>query len=240
MGLIVPKHLEKTVALGYITGGSNRDEFMQAVMRFREHDGGPNGRKCLRTGTRGKGIYLPLNRNIVGMEFLSCNIEYLLSIDTDIMFEPEHVYRLLDTMDSEHQIVSGFYYSLTDEGQVHSAAWNFETPRLVADQTPRKIERLQELASCGFGFCMIHRSVFQRIQENWPKEDPWKWFGHDLVPLAEQGQYGRLGEDVSFCMRARELGIKTWGFGEVFVSHVKTCYLTPELYQRLLPHESQS
>ena len=233
MGLIVPKHLEKTVCLSYVTGGSNRDEFMRSVTIFREYDGSPKGRKCVRAMTRSKGLYVALNRNIVVMEFLQSNIEYLLSIDTDILFEPEHVYRLLDIMDSEHQIVSGFYYALTDEGQVHSAAWNFETPRLVADQTPRKIERLQEIASCGFGFCMVHRSVFERIAER-HSDDQWKWFGHDLWPLPEGNQKGRLGEDVTFCMRARELGIKTWGYGDVFVSHVKTCYLTPELYQRLL------
>jgi transcriptional regulator with XRE-family HTH domain len=66
----------------------------------------------------------------------------------------------------------------------------------------------------GTGFMRIHRSVFEEMQK---EIDAGRW-GDDLKPLnIERGWYGfftpnkvGIGEDVSFCLRAKAIGIQTY------------------------------
>lgn len=52
--------------------------------------------------------------------------------------------------------------------------------------------------ACGGGCLLVHRSVFERMAAEWPKEKP---FDNVIAKI------GRMGEDVSFCWRCKQLGI---------------------------------
>ncbi len=73
----------------------------------------------------------------------------------------------------------------------------------------------------GMHFCRIHRSVFEEMRvradelfpEIRPKTDKEPW-GYFLKSSAEPG------EDISFCLRARKMGVKSWLDTALRVGHV--------------------
>lgn len=76
---------------------------------------------------------------------------------------------------------------------------------------------LHEVSFVATGCALIHRSVYEDIQNIHPelapkKEgDPWDFFGHDV---------GTRGEDLHFCMLAHEAGHKSYLDGGLFCGHI--------------------
>lgn len=81
---------------------------------------------------------------------------------------------------------------------------------LDADQPVTQIE------ACGMACTLIHREVLRAVERE-HEDDPWTWFGHDLVGGA------RLSEDYTFCRRARAAGYPIYGVD------------TPVRHHKLLP-----
>lgn len=65
-------------------------------------------------------------------------------------------------------------------------------------------EQLTEIEACGMACTLVHREVLSAVAAQ-HASDPWPWFGHDIV----DGK--RLGEDYTFCHRAREAGYSIYG-----------------------------
>ena len=84
------------------------------------------------------------------------------------------------------------------------------------------------MASVGMGFTLIHRRVLEALQKAKPKHR-WAWFGHDEV-VDENGFIDCMGEDPTFCMRAKALGFKIQGHSGIAVGHKKTTLLTWESF----------
>lgn len=76
---------------------------------------------------------------------------------------------------------------------------------------------LHEVAYVATGCALIHRSVYEDIQNIHPElspkreGDPWDFFGHDT---------GRRGEDLHFCMLANEAGHRSYLDGGLFCGHI--------------------
>ena len=77
-------------------------------------------------------------------------------------------------------------------------------------------ERVTEIDACGMACTLIHREVLRAVERE-HENDPWTWFGHDLVGGA------RLSEDYTFCHRARAAGYGVYGVD------------TPVKHHKLLP-----
>ena len=61
-------------------------------------------------------------------------------------------------------------------------------------------EPVTRIEACGMACTLIHREVLRAVEDA-NGDDPWTWFGHDLVNGL------RLSEDYTFCRRARAAGI---------------------------------
>lgn len=152
------------------------------------------------------------SRNVLAAEFLKSDCTHLLFIDTDLIFSPEHVARLVS---HDKDIVAGLYPK-----KQRKLAW---VCNMIAGEEPDE-NGLQRIAYAGTGFLMISRRVFERMIEAYPQiayrpdagEEGDKW---DLFPVGvHNGRY--LSEDWFFCQRALELGFDVWADTRVVLKHV--------------------
>lgn len=218
----------QSVAIGFAHPGSVSTNFALSLLKFVQHDAAE--RKVYVDTIDCCGPYIPMNRNGIVELFLGgTKAEYLLSVDNDIQFSADAVYQLLDSADpAERPIVAGLYF--TKYVDFTSTVW-FSSGEGILRGVPKNIgpleiqPGLQEIGACGMGFTLIHRGVLEHMRGKYSKDDPWPWFGHDIVGTAE-GRI-RVGEDFTFCLRAQALGYTVYGDARVRVRHLKTQVLDP-------------
>ncbi len=172
---------------------------------------------------QGDAGHLDVGRNKVVQEFLKSDLEWLLWIDTDMAFQPREFDLIAGSMDAEERpMVSALYYS-SGNPIPHPVAFTNEfhpeDGMVHADSIPEpETEELVEVDGVGFGFVMIHRSLFERVAEEFGPTHPHRpWFDcSDFGPYVEPPS-----EDLSFCHRVRALDIPIYVHTGARVGHVK-------------------
>lgn len=161
--------------------------------------------------------YIASGRDMLCQKFITTNAEWLMMVDWDITFTPESVYALLDAADPiERPIIAGCYVTWFGDGDpVLRPCWMQERDgeEFVAP-AGLEVGRVVECTTVGMGFTLIHRSVLESLAEL-HADDPWRYFGHDIIGES------RVGEDLTFCKRARNAGFSVWGHGGVLLGHTK-------------------
>lgn len=195
--------------------------FMDSFVKFVTHDG--FNRQVFGGYTVVNAGYIPSSRDKACAHMLSTPHEWLLFLDWDITYDPEDVYALIDSADPvERPIVGGVYvtfmgaepitlrpcFMVETEQQEYTAATGFT------------VGEMTNCSSIGMGFTLIHRSVLEALRDAYA-EDPWHYFGHDIVADTQDGHLVRVGEDMTFADRARKLGFTIWANGSVMVGHTK-------------------
>lgn len=123
-------------------------------------------------------------------------------LDSDQVFGPDLFVELAKNFyKPEVDVVSAVYYSRTGR----------PTPNLfVKDDNKSKYEHysliqfppgLFEIDGFGFGACMMKRDVLDRV--------PFPWF-----------RFEGCGEDVYFCVKAKENGVRLWVDGALKIGHI--------------------
>jgi hypothetical protein len=140
--------------------------------------------------------------------------DYIMWIDSDILFEPQQFQRLLG---HGTDIVAGLY--LMEGGKQFAAVeqWDeeyFAQHGCFRFLTPADLqgkEGLLQMAYTGMGFMLVKRGVFEAM------EYPW------FRPMEKRtGQAVDFTmEDVGFCLRAREVGVAILVDEAVRMKHVK-------------------
>lgn len=212
----------KTVSFGWLPqsiGGMSlvHQSFMDSFIAFRDFD--INIRKSFVSYHCANSGYIPLSRNQVVFNYMNISTaDCLLFLDWDIVYQPEDVYRLIDSVDPySTPIVAGLYKTFYEKNGEPFPCWTQQGEFGEFTPVPNSsIEnKLLPITSCGMGFTMIHREVFLEMEKA-HLSDPWPWFGHDVYGS------GRLGEDYTFCKRARNLGYTVWGHGGIRLGHHKS------------------
>ena len=190
--------------------------FMLSVLAWERYEVQTNSR--LPAFSAVKHAIIAESRNDLVRQFLKhdARADWLWILDPDIVFQPDVCSRLFEVAHpTEAAIVAAAYWNEYDDGNL-CLTWHAQT-----EEGLRLFRRLPdvnggiEIGSCGMGCTLIHRGVFEAFSGN----DPWRWFGHDLIG----GE--RAGEDVTFCQRARALGFRTVGHCGVTVEHFKAHYI---------------
>lgn len=179
------------------------------------------------------GLYVEMNRNALVRSFLEMEAEWMMTIDSDHAFKATDIYGLLDVADPvARPVVSGLYFGYMGETDLPEPVpmwFNLdENKALITVAEARDVP--QRIDACGMGFCLIHRSVFEKFPN---PDDEWRWFGRD--PFVVDGKKKYMGEDYTFCLRCRDLGIPVWGHGGVIVDHFKTRKLNLATYMAESP-----
>jgi len=210
----------RDLMIGYPHAGMVHEPFMRSLLEFQFHD--VRDRGVLHSACGAMGPSITDNRNRICRRVLSCpEVQWLLFVDTDICFKPEQVYRLLD---HQQKIVTGLYFGRPGTNEKLVPLW-YECDNRIDDFNVRIVEHvapeLKPIEACGMGFCLIHRSVL----EAFPNEnDDWRWFSRDVY--SSQGKHIHISEDLSFCLRARQLGFEVYGDGTLALPHIKATALT--------------
>lgn len=210
-----------SVGVGYVHNGVIAHPFMTSMLnlvvkdRERSHQIG--------AVWNSRGSLIVQNRNKLMEQFIKSDLQWFLFLDTDIVFPDDTLDQLLAAALAEDAgVTAGIYWSILrgrllpvwtspqdDERGIPMAGVQIEDP--AADQ-------LVPLGSTGMGCTLIRRDVIEKMNEVYSHDDH-RWFGHDLCRIDNQPV--RLGEDVTFCVRARQLGFKIIGHPGVRCGHIK-------------------
>lgn len=145
-------------------------------------------------------------RNRLVDEFLTNypECDWLWFCDTDMVFEPDTLHRLVRrAIECDVKILGALCVIVTADGPIPTLF--IEDPETVTQVMLDWPEgTVGEVAATGTGCILIHREVLEKMQADRGGSKN-AWFGFDVV-LADNGSEWALGEDVSFCLRAREAG----------------------------------
>jgi hypothetical protein len=177
--------------------------------------------------------YIHLARNRLAAEFLESEFTHFMFIDQDVGFVGQDVFNLIQ---QDVEIVAGIY-------PLKDIQWENVAKAAVEGVPPEKLEatsaiyvfkpldlskklnnkELVEVEHVGTGFMLIKRQVFETLAEVLPKyfevlshgnrKETIDFFGHATV----NNEF--WGEDVSFCKRVQDAGMKVYVAPWVQCSH---------------------
>jgi len=151
--------------------------------------------------------------------------DYQLWIDNDIVFTPEKFWQLCDLAvpaeGEERQIAAGWY--ATEDGHTTSVAHWLEEDDFRKNGGVMNHETVESMGKrnkpftvdyTGFGWLLVKKGVFENME--------YPWFAPKMQVFESGAVQDMCGEDVSFCLDAKEQGIDTWCDPRIRVGHEKT------------------
>lgn len=148
------------------------------------------------------------------------NVTYdkILWIDSDIAWSPEDVLKLYE---SDKDVISGAY--LLASGEV--TAYKKLLGPGYTYQDILKMKEPVQVDGTGFGFLCVKQGVFESLSRPWFQST---WITMEDDETKEEFSFPIMGEDLSWCKRARDAGFEIWLDPAVKVIHHKTVKLTWE------------
>ncbi len=202
---------------------------------------------------------VPRARNHIAHRFLNTDNDALLFIDSDILFTPDHVARLISHDLDAHPVIAGLYPK-----KKQRLEWVLNTFTEDAQADPET--GLLQAKYAGTGFLLIMRKVFETIAAKWPRRsykpdsdeeqtgDRYDYFpvGVDRIILPIQAASGYLkkeeawtfedrylSEDWAFCALARAAGFPIVADTKVQLKHFGACEYPIDLNQAM-PDETKA
>jgi hypothetical protein len=140
--------------------------------------------------------------------------DYIMWIDSDIIFWPKAFELLLEGCESGLDVITGCYKKddstfcflpMDQEGKVAAdlkwadIAWTLNQKELI------------ECYHAGMGFMLIKKGVYEKLQQ--------PYFTHGTTEI--NGEISIAGEDVAHCWRIRQAGFKIYADPRIIVGHEK-------------------
>lgn len=146
--------------------------------------------------------------------------DYMLWIDSDVVFRFEDFQALL-----AHKVdMVGGLYLMADNARYaaveHMDEALFQSQGEFEFLTPQKVASRRGLVPvdyCGFGFVLVRRGVFEKLE--------YPWFRPLYVEIGGCSEF--TSEDVGFCLMAKKAGLQMMIDPEVVVGHEKAVVLAP-------------
>lgn len=162
-------------------------------------------------------------RNTVTDRFLDSDVgEWLLWVDADMAWTPDAITRLLEVAHpTDRPIVGGLCF-----GMLHERSWPtiYQWAELPEGLTTVRVSQypadsLVQVAATGAAFLLIHRTVLERMRA--------RGFSRAFPFFQESEHLGKpVGEDLTFCIRAAQIGIPVHVHTGVRIGHHKSHLLT--------------
>lgn len=161
-------------------------------------------------------------RNILAVQAITGVYDRTLWLDSDMTFEPDLMEKLSSTMDKGYDLVSALYFTrkpphrpvIYDGCRVFEEEGKKRSVAIWYDDYPEN--SIFDIEACGFGGVMCTTKLLNDIREK---------FGAPFSPL-----HG-FGEDLSFCIRATNLGAKMVCDSSIKMGHTASFIVNEELYK---------
>jgi GT2 family glycosyltransferase len=231
------------IVVAYCSNGTLTRPFHSSLTGLYEFDA--RNRRLFHSEATIDGCFIDDNRNSLVEAFLGLNKEWYWSIDTDHRFEPIQIYALFESAEENNSLMTAAMVFFEVEGKGYTVNWFDARPdgrfRTMTDVKPAS----QVIGGCGMACVLIHRSVFEKIKERngdagplyagpTPSpRNPRPWFDRLIIDNDTAG-YCRLGEDLSFCARARAAGVEIRGEGRVCIDHKRWQWENHQTYRERL------
>lgn len=135
---------------------------------------------------------------------ITYGFDYLMFIDSDIVFREDAVDKLIE---HNADVCTGVYYSRRDDHE--PLIFSEIKPRTLFHKAKltkvKEVLPYQQIEACGMGFCLIKTDVLKKIKKR-----------HKTPFEPIKG----MGEDYSFCYKCKKHGIKIYADGDITLFHI--------------------
>lgn len=150
-------------------------------------------------------------RNSLTKQAIANGFDRILWLDSDMVFESDLLVKLSEHVDNGCEYVSGLYFKRTyptepvlyksiEQRQIEDG---LSTDALVYTNYPK--DQLFEVAATGFGAVMMTTDLAKKVYDE---------YGLPFSPTLG------LGEDLSFCLRAKSVGAKLYCDSSIKLKHI--------------------
>lgn len=226
------------VVISYLHPGTVDAAFMESVLNLLVYDMAFHQR--IVDGGGRLGVQASANlagpRNGAVKQFLAYGeADWFWFVDSDMVFEPDTLERLLEHADPDKAPVVGGLCFGFDNGRVVPTLYD-----LVGDEDSIQVVRYNEwspdamiqVAATGTGCLLIHKSVLEAVRDFVPPNRPNQVGFNQAYPWFQETDHdgSPVGEDITFCWRAGLVGKSVWVNTAVSIGHVKQRLLTLDTY----------
>ena len=160
-----------------------------------------------------------LSRDRLSVIALEERADYILFLDSDMVFQPDLLKALLKDAESGKDLVTGLCFRRRPE--YNPAIWKRIRMGLPGESVIEEFDdypegELFEVDGAGMAAMLIRATVLKEIFE---------------TQKALFAPIPGYGEDVSFCLRARKAGFTIWCDSRVKVGHIATTIVTDETFK---------
>ena len=157
-------------------------------------------------------------RNKLVQQAIKYEADYIMWLDSDMVFPPDTLVRLFEDIREGRDIVTGLYFRrvLPFKPVIYKALGRDVKTEDYEDY-PR--DEIFEVAGCGFGCVLMKTDVISRVTGR---------FGKPFTPMID------YGEDLAFCLRAAETGTEIWCDPTARVGHIAHVPVYPEDHKAAL------
>lgn len=160
-------------------------------------------------------------RNKLAKHAIDGGYDRVLWLDSDILFESDLMIKLAEHLDNGLEYVSGLYFKRqypTEPVCFQNIVQNYEGEELVTKANiyrnyPK--DQLFEVDATGFGAVMMTVDLIKKVSGK---------YGLPFSP-----QLG-LGEDMSFCWRAKQIGSKLYCDSSIKLKHIGSIAYSEDTY----------
>jgi hypothetical protein len=223
-----PPAAYEDIAIGWVDPGKVSTPFVKSLLATLAYDR-VNGCRIGGWIPIGSSANISAGRNEVVEQFLASPASWLAMVDTDMVWPPDAIHRLVESADPEKlPVVGGLCFAKEqDTGMVWPTLFV-----LVGSEDDPQLARYDEwidgemlpVAATGAAFLVMHRSVLEAVRDHgFSKAYPW------FQEREFNGQ--RSGEDATFCLRVAAVGGTVHVNTAVDVGHIKEHIVTVEGYR---------
>ena len=164
------------------------------------------------------GSLIYTSRDQIAKKALLDEADLVMWFDSDMVFNPDTLMRMLKHIDDGHDFVTGIYYRRTPPFTpvaFKSMELNEDGQGFTWEEFTEIPDGLFEVGACGFGCVLMKTEIFVAVFAK---------YGQMFTPIAN------CGEDIAFCWRARQCGYKIIADPSISLGHVGHTIITKDFF----------